>query len=88
MIDTLGIRPFPFSGKSSGMLTPTSDRRLRFAGSSLVVMRFHVADDVTRGSITRIAFNDNVFVTNVSDTLGQSLTIDGGLRGGAVVIGF
>jgi len=53
---------------------------------TLVTLRFRLEDSVKIGSITPITFNDHVFETKASDTLGQTLIVSGGLRGGAAVV--
>jgi len=53
---------------------------------TLVHLRFQVTPEVKMGAVSVLTFNDNVFVTKTSDTLGQSLPIDNGLRGGSVAV--
>ena len=53
---------------------------------TLVTLRFRLEDSVKIGTITPITFNDTVFETKASDTLGQPLTVSGGVRGGAAVV--
>jgi len=52
----------------------------------LVSLRFRVISNDPAVRIVPITFNDNVFMTKVSDTWGQSLEISGGLIGGVVGI--
>jgi len=53
---------------------------------TLVHLRFQTTQEVKLGAVSVLNFNDNVFVTKTSDTLGQTLPVDGGLHGGAVVV--
>lgn len=54
---------------------------------TLVVLRFVVLGDPEVRSTSPVTFNDNVFLTKLSDGLGHSVAIDGGLIGGGVNIG-
>ena len=51
-----------------------------------MTLRFHTASDAPIGQVIQVAFSDEVFVTKASDTLGQSLPLDGGLASGTVII--